>query len=130
MGGTFTTRSDGIGDVSLSALIDLWSRDHHKIHAQLGISFPSGSIVEQDKLPTSGATTVRIPYPMQLGSGSYDFLPGLTYTSHAGAWSWGAQAHGEIRLNENHAEYRLGDEYALTAWGRAGGDRLGERQSS
>jgi len=116
-GRTFTTRSDGLGDISAAALIDIWSRGHHKVHAQLGFSFPTGSIVEQDKLPTSGGTTVRIPYPMQLGSGTYDFLPGLTYTGHMHAWSWGAQGRGEVRLNENHAGYRLGNEYALTAWG-------------
>jgi hypothetical protein len=54
---------------------------------------------------------------MQLGSGSYDFLPGVTYSGRAGLWSWGAQARGEIRMNENHAGYRLGNEYALTGWG-------------
>jgi hypothetical protein len=117
MGGTFTTRSDGLGDVSATALIALLSQSHHKVHAHLGIGFPTGSITEQDKLPTSGGTTVRLPYPMQLGSGSYEFLPGLTYAGHSDIWSWGAQGRGQIRLNENHAGYRLGNEYALTAWG-------------
>jgi hypothetical protein len=117
MGGTFTTRSDGLGDVTATAMIALWSKGHHKVHAHLGIGFPTGSITEEDKLPTSGGTTVRLPYPMQIGSGSYEFLPGLTYAGHSGLWSWGAQGRGEIRLNENHAGYRLGNEYALTTWG-------------
>ncbi len=117
MGGTFTTRSDGLGDVSATAMVDLWSSDHHKIHGNLGFSFPTGSITEQDKTPASGGATVRLPYPMQLGSGSYELLPGLTYSGHHHAWSWGAQGRGRIRLNENHAGYRLGNEYALTAWG-------------
>jgi hypothetical protein len=116
-GTTFTTRSDGIGDISATALIDLWKGDGHKVHANLGLSFLTGSISEQDKLPTSGGSTVRIPYPMQLGSGSYEFLPGVTYNGHANAWSWGARARGTIRLNDNHATYRLGNEYALTGWG-------------
>jgi hypothetical protein len=116
-GTTFTTRSDGIGDISATALIDLWKGDGHKVHANLGLSFPTGSISEQDKLPTSGGSTVRIPYPMQLGSGSYELLPGVTYNGNANAWSWGAQARGTIRLNDNHATYRLGNEYALTGWG-------------
>jgi hypothetical protein len=115
-GGTFTTRSDGIGDIRAAALVDLWKRGKHKLHANIGFSFPSGSITQQDKLPTSGGTKVRLPYPMQLGSGSFDFLPGLTYQGRDDALSWGAQARGEIRLNENHANYRFGNEYALTAW--------------
>jgi hypothetical protein len=116
-GVTFTTRSDGLGDVRASALINLWENDGHKIHANVGISFPTGSITEQDKLPNTGNTTVRIPYPMQLGSGTYDFLPGLTYNGKQDEWAWGAQITSEIRMNENHAGYRLGDQYALTAWG-------------
>ncbi len=116
-GRTFTTRSDGVGDIRATALVDLWQVEGHKIHANIGLSFPSGSISEQDKTPASGGATVRIPYPMQLGSGSVEFLPGLTYNGFAGALSWGGQVRGEIRLHENHAGYRLGDEYALTAWG-------------
>jgi hypothetical protein len=117
MGARFTTRSDGIGDVRANALIKLLNGHAHQLHAQLGVSFPTGSITEQDRTPASGGSTVRIPYPMQLGSGTFDFLPALTYAGHREIYSWGAQGRGEIRMNENHANYRLGNEYALTAWG-------------
>jgi hypothetical protein len=117
MGAHFTTRSDGIGDVRAAGLIRLLKSHGHNVHAQLGVSFPTGSISEQDVTPASGGTTVRLPYPMQLGSGSYDFLPGLTYHGHTGAYNWGAQGQGEIRMNDNHANYRVGNEYMLTAWG-------------
>ena len=85
-------------------LVRLIDKHDHHLHAQIGLSFPSGSLTEQDKTPASGGTTVRLPYPMQIGSGTYDFLPGLTYTGSRSAYSWGAQARGEIRMNENHAE--------------------------
>jgi len=117
MGGTFRTKSDGVGDVRASALIDLWESKGHRVHANLGLSFPTGSISEVARNPMSGGTKVRLPYPMQIGSGSYDLLPGLTYNGHREALSWGAQVRGEVRLNKNHANYRLGNEYALTAWG-------------
>ena len=91
----------------------------HKIHANIGLSFPTGSIREKDRLPAPGGGNVRarLPYPMQLGSGTFDFLPGLTYLGHAGQISWGAQARGEIRLEENDEGYTKGNEYALTGWG-------------
>jgi hypothetical protein len=117
MGTFFTTRSEGLGDVRVSGLIDLWDEGSQHVHLNLGVSFPSGSITEQDKTPMSGGAKVRIPYPMQIGSGTYDFLPGLTYTGASQRFSWGAQATGEIRMNENHADYRVGNEYELTAWG-------------
>ncbi len=118
-GARFTTRSDGIGDLRVSALVRLLHGHRHRVHAQVGVSFPTGSITEQDKTPLAaaqGVKTQRLPYPMQIGTGTYDFLPGLTYTGHEGRFSWGAQARGEIRMNENHAEYRVGNEYALTSW--------------
>jgi len=79
-------------------------------------SFPSGALNRRDRTPASAGARVRLPYPMQIGSGSYDFLPGLTYTGRDGQVAWGAQARGKIRLNENHADYRQGNEYAVTAW--------------
>jgi len=116
MGGTFSTSSEGLGDIRASALVDLWKVEGHSIHANLGLSFPTGSLTEVGRTPLSAGTKVRLPYPMQVGSGSYDFLPGLTYRGELDAFSWGAQAKGEIRMNDNHADYRLGNEYALTAW--------------
>lgn len=114
---TFTTRTDGVGDIKLSGLVKLWENESHELHLNLGISFPTGSISEQDDTPPIDGTTQRLPYPMQLGTGTYDFLPGITYNGHLDAWSWGGQARGEVRMNENHAGYRVGNEYALTAWG-------------
>lgn len=114
---TFTTRSDGLGDIRLTGLVDVWQNEMNEVHLNLGISFPTGSITEQDDTPPIDGMTQRLPYPMQLGTGSYDFLPGVTYNGHMDAWRWGAQARGEVRMNENHAGYRVGNEYALTAWG-------------
>jgi hypothetical protein len=115
----FTTKSEGIGDVRATALVELWETEGHKIHANIGLSFPTGSIREKDRLPAPGGGSVRarLPYPMQLGSGTFDFLPGLTYTGHQNKISWGAQARGEIRLEENDEGYTKGNEYALTGWG-------------
>jgi hypothetical protein len=53
---------------------------------------------------------------MQLGSGTYDFSPGFTYTNQMGLWSWGGQAKATIRTGKNDNSYRLGNEYGLTAW--------------
>ncbi|MGB7414345.1 MAG: transporter, partial [Thermosynechococcaceae cyanobacterium] len=58
-----------------------------------------------------------LPYPMQIGSGTVDLMPGITYLGQAGNWSWGAQGMGTIRLGRNAQNYRLGNQLALTAWG-------------
>jgi hypothetical protein len=55
---------------------------------------------------------------MQLGSGTWDFRPSLTYTGYADAFSWGAQLSGVKRPSgdRNVSGYRLGDVFQSTAW--------------
>lgn len=115
MGGRFTTRSDGIGDVSLTGLYTFFRTDDHDVHAGLGLSLPTGSVEERDATPMGPAQ--KLPYPMQLGSGTFDLLPSLTYTGQTQDVGWGAQARATIRLGENSEDYRLGDRFTLTAWG-------------
>jgi hypothetical protein len=81
------------------------------------MSFPTGSINRQDETPASGGDIVTLPYPMQLGSGTVDLLPGVTYNGHVDEFLWGAQVKGTVRLGKNKEEYRLGNDYALTSWG-------------
>jgi hypothetical protein len=118
--GTFTTRSRGWGDVKLGGLIRLYDEGAHHLHANLGLSLPTGSIKEKDDVltPANARPTLRLPYAMQLGSGTYDALPGLTYTGAHNAWSWGGQYKAVIRLeDENDQGYRLGNQHTLSAWG-------------
>ena len=57
-------------------------------------------------------------YGMQLGSGTWDFRPSLTYTGQSNDFSWGAQANGIVRMeNKNDSGYRLGDLFQGTVWG-------------
>jgi hypothetical protein len=69
-----------------------------------------------DVLPYPIARKVRLPYPMQIGTGTWDLSPGLTYTGHCEELSWGAQALGTIRIGANPNGYRFGDRVELTAW--------------
>lgn len=117
MGGRFTTESSGPGDPVFSALIALVSGISHRLHLNLGTSVPLGSIDERDTTP-AGPDTV-LPYPMQIGSGTWDLRPGLTYTGNNGAFSWGAQLGGVLRLGRNDEGYTLGDRGQLALWSAA-----------
>jgi hypothetical protein len=56
-------------------------------------------------------------YGMQLGTGTYDLLPSLTYLGSAGRLGWGAQMKARIALeDENDEGYRWGNLYEATAW--------------
>lgn len=117
--GEFTTESEGFGDTKLTALIGLYNDGMHHLHLNAGVSLPTGSIDEEDDVlaPTGARPTLTLPYPMQIGSGTYDLLPGITYVGHHDKFGWGAQYASTLRLGENDANYTLGNQHSLTAWG-------------
>ena len=118
--GGFTTKTEGWGDVKLTSLVRIKDTGKHKLHANIGLSLPTGSIDERGTAltPMGMQQEQRLPYAMQLGSGTYDVHPGFTYTGRKGAWGWGAQYAGEIRLeSENREGYSWGDKHTLSAWG-------------
>jgi hypothetical protein len=117
-GGAFTTNSSGIGDLRLAGLIGLANFGNQSLHANVTVSFPTGSIDEADIVPPTGnPSPVRLPYPMQLGSGTVDLAPGLTYNGQGGDWSWGGQAIGTFRIGDNSNNWTLGNRYFTTFWG-------------
>ncbi|MFP6682723.1 MAG: hypothetical protein VCB07_11040 [Gammaproteobacteria bacterium] len=81
------------------------------------MSLPSGSSDEKDRIltPMGDTPTVRLPYAMQLGSGTVDFLPGLTYIGKSDSVAWGAQYAGTIRMEKNNG-YQWGDRHLITGW--------------
>lgn len=113
-GTEFTTNSEGFGDIQTSGLYKIFDRNNQRIHLNLGFSVPTGSINERDDTP-AGDDQI-LPYPMQIGSGTFDLLPGITYLGQSKQNSWGAQAMGTLRLGENSNGYRLGNQLQLTTW--------------
>jgi hypothetical protein len=121
--GTFETKTDGIGDASLTALIGLYdtktAQGSQHLNLLLGMSAPTGSIDEEGRILTPMALrpVVRLPYAMQLGSGTWDLLPGVVYTARSGNISYGGQYRGWIRLeDENDEGYSLGDLHQGALW--------------
>lgn len=106
----------GLGDTTVAALIGLWNGADQHLHLSQGLSLPTGS-VNQRQSGSDGGDGVVFPYDMQTGSGTWDYKPGLTYTGALGAWNWGAQGEGTVRLqSRNGAGYALGNQVHLTAW--------------
>jgi len=113
---TFRTNSEGIGDLKLAGLIPVFEWKKHRMHLNAGLSAPIGETDAHDDLPTG--PNQRLPYPMQLGSGTWDLLPGLTYNGQTENWSWGAQSLLTIRPGRNKIGYSLGNQYEVTVWGQ------------
>lgn len=111
----FTTKSKGVGDVALKGVYRLYQRQNHNVLLNAGVSLPTGSIDKKDDTPAG--PNKQLPYPMQIGSGTFDLLPGLTYRGHTSDFSWGGQVGTTIRLGRNDNSYALGNRYRTTTWG-------------
>ena len=103
--------SSGVGDAKLEALLTLWKRPHSTLLGNIGISLPTGSISK------NGADGNLLPYPMQLGSGSFEARPGVTLFGYHSNWSYGSQLRGTFPLHTNSQEYQHGNAATATAWG-------------
>jgi hypothetical protein len=119
--GTRNYSETGFGDVSVTGLFRLYEDGINHVHVNLGLSLPTGSITEQMNMLTPMSLTptymtMRATYGMQLGTGTYDLLPGITYTANKERWSWGAAYRGRIALDDNSEGYHWGDSHTLTGW--------------
>ncbi|MCQ8117262.1 DUF3570 domain-containing protein [Methylomonas rosea] len=109
--------SGALGDTIMAAMIKVFDMPGHHVHLSLGVSAPTGdnevTVDGQDSM-----TSELQDYGMQIGSGTWDFRPSLTYTGQSEEWSWGAQLGGIKRMqNRNRVGYALGDVFQSTAWG-------------
>jgi len=105
-----------LGDASLTALIGLKRTGSVRAHLNAGASSPVGSVEEVGENPMSMGRNVQMPYPMQLGSGSWDLGPGLTILGMSERTSWGPQGTGTVRLNRNNRGYKRGNVIEGTGW--------------
>jgi len=116
MGGTFATTSSGYGDTKIAALYKIFNKNRQQLHGQIGISIPTGNIDKTDSTPASAPNSVILPYPMQIGSGTWDTQLALTYLKQWNRFSFGTQAKTTLRIGKNDNNYRLGNKYSLNNW--------------
>ena len=107
----------GVGDTIFAALVNIWDQPGHQVHMGLGFSAPTGAVdLEFRRIAREDGGVLH--FGMQLGSGTWDFLPSVTYNGMYGDWSWGAQLSGTVRMQEeNKSGYRLGNIFQATSWG-------------
>lgn len=112
---TMKSTSRGLGDTKVSSRYNLVSTKGHSLTADVGLSLPTGSInkTEKDDLTRYGEKQV---YMMQTGSGTFDLLPGITYSYRKTTYTLGAQATAVIHPYYNRQGYKLGNEFSVSAW--------------
>ena len=110
---TMYSRSSGFGDISIYGIYNAYSRAGQKVLFTLGISLPTGSINVPN---TSGMQGAAMEYAMQLGSGTLDYIPAITYIHTIGKNSVGVSGSAIIRSGYNADGYKLGNQETVTGW--------------
>lgn len=99
----------GISDSNINASYQIFKDSKSRLQINFGISLPTGST-------NKNYQGSRQAYGMQIGSGSYELNPGISYTNYYNNFSYGAQINGNFKINSNKNGYKFGDRYNLTAW--------------
>ena len=111
---TMQTNSSGFTDTKVSALYNFSDIAVQRIIGSIGIGLPTGTIKAMGT--TMLGDNQRLPYDMQLGTGSYSIDPDITYTRKFGLFYLGADAGADVKLNYNSLGYKDGNVYHATAW--------------
>ena len=112
MGGvTASMDTSGVGDTQVGVMYKV----DNALTASVSLSIPTGAT---DEKVTMMGVERTAPYGMQLGSGTYDLIPSVTYTTSQGPWNYGGQAEYTLRTGENDDEYTLGNKLEISAWGK------------
>lgn len=113
--GELDQESSGLGDLILGVIHHCCSTDAGgKLLLHLGLGIPTGSIDEDGDAPGGGET--KLPFPMQLGTGTFNLHPGLYWIQTAETYTWGAGARWRVHLERNDEGYAPGDSGTIQAW--------------
>lgn len=112
MESSMSMETSGFGDTQISAGYKIME---DTLAVNFGLSIPTADL--DSEMPMHNAT-YPAPYGMQLGSGTYDLVPSLTYMSAYYQLRYGAQLSYTYHLDRNDLGYALGDRAQLAAWVR------------
>jgi len=115
-GSPFTTHNSGFGDTTFGMLIMLAQDSRNDLVFNLAGSVPTGDIFRLTGIPTNGVMDQPLPYPMRLGSGTFDARPGMTWKHYFDSGSLGAQLQTDLPIGRNYRGYSEGDQYRLSHW--------------
>lgn len=113
------TGTASLADTTLSAIYRIYADPIHRVQVNLGMSFPTGSNHNSFTLLQADGTyvTSRAFYAMQIGTGTFDIMPGVVYAGRLDKWSWGVSYRTRVPLADNDEGYRYGDLHTFDGWG-------------
>ncbi|MCL6275601.1 nitrous oxide reductase accessory protein NosL [Muricauda sp. 2012CJ35-5] len=114
MNNDFSTSSSGLGDLKLGALYGIVANGKHALHLNAKVNIPIGEI--ENRATTPMMENAKLPYAMQLGTGTFDWTLGATYKYNFSNILVGIQQLNTLSTGRNSQGYRFGNIHELNIW--------------
>lgn len=115
-GTKFTINNSGFADLRMGALWRLYEGCNDELILNIGFSVPTGNIDRTTTIPTNGAMVQELPYPMRLGTGTFNARPGITYKRYFDWGSFGMQYQAHLPVGHNWDNYAVSKRHRFNAW--------------
>lgn len=114
----FELWSKGFGDVALSITQQFAKSPTSQLSLSAGLQLPVGTINQTGDTPRMGPGTLeRLPYTMQLGSGTLDLTASVQYSVQKNNFVFASNNNVVIRTGRNDNNYRLGNSFSSALTG-------------
>jgi Putative MetA-pathway of phenol degradation len=108
--------TNGFGDAQLYAMYALLKDENSELVVVGGLNLPTGSIHQKGKSDDVFYPNSNLTYMMQLGTGTLDILPSLSYKFQQNKFAIGGQFNSSIKTTNNSNHYRLGNTATINVW--------------
>jgi hypothetical protein len=111
----FVLKSEGFGDIAMGVGYQKQMGASSAFQINGGMRVPTGSIDKTGDTPRQGQGTLeRLPYTMQIGSGTWDFSGAVSFSKAIGDIKLSAGANTTLRTGKNKNGYRLGNNFGTS----------------
>ncbi|MFC1575816.1 hypothetical protein ACFL5A_04150 [Gemmatimonadota bacterium] len=115
------TESSGLMDIKLTGIYTAYEGTSARAYVLGGFSIPVGATdakanaADPDNL-AGEFVEVQLPYQQQLGSGTFDFLPGFNVAVQNEKATLGLQGKAVLHLGENSRGWSMGNTFTGNLW--------------
>jgi hypothetical protein len=113
----YITSVRGLGDLSASAIYEIYRQGPYRMNVSAGAILPIGKSRTYAETPFSTPADEPLPYDQRPGGGAFAVTPGITALVQNERASLGAQFQGRIHIGEGMSDFTPGDHYQSDAWG-------------
>jgi hypothetical protein len=116
LSGDHEMKTNGFGDVQLGLLYGLLMKGEHQLIVSTELNLPTGSVDKKGPIGDMMYNDKRYPYAMQIGTGTFDLKPKITYLFEKGEGTFSVQGGVNIPLSSNDLGYRRSKQLEFSSW--------------